>query len=96
MRGPAWRSFRFVSGSNPAENYLRREFGLRQERNTLTTSLNILMTMALYVPVVSLLTGIQDIPIDRWQLAISAAVFIGIPLVLGIISKRISTLVYKE
>jgi ACR3 family arsenite transporter len=44
--------------------------------------------MVLYVPMVSLLTGIQNIPIDRGLLAISAFVFIGLPLVLGIISKR--------
>jgi len=60
-----------------------------QEQNVLNTSLNTLTIMVLYVPLVSLLTGIQGIPIDRWQLAISAAVFIGLPLVLGMISKRI-------
>jgi ACR3 family arsenite transporter len=45
--------------------------------------------MVLYVPIVSLLTGIQNIPIDRGLLAISAFVFIGLPLVLGIVSKRV-------
>jgi ACR3 family arsenite transporter len=35
------------------------------------------------------LTGIQNIPIDRGLLAISAFVFIGIPLILGIVSKRV-------
>jgi ACR3 family arsenite transporter len=40
------------------------------------------------VPMVSLLTGIQGIPIDRVLLAVSAFVFIGIPLALGIVSKR--------
>lgn len=60
-----------------------------QEQNVVNTSLNTLTIMVLYVPVVSLLTGLQGIPIDRWQLAISAAVFIGLPLVLGIISKRL-------
>jgi ACR3 family arsenite transporter len=44
--------------------------------------------MVLYVPVVSLLTGIQNIPVDRGLLAISAFIFIGIPLVLGLISRR--------
>ena len=60
-----------------------------QEQNVVNTSLNTLTIMVLYVPIVSLLTGIQGIPIDRWLLAISALVFIGLPLVLGIISKRL-------
>ena len=62
-----------------------------QEQNVLNTSLNTLTIMVLYAPMVSLLTGIQGIPIDRVLLAISAIVFIGIPLVLGIISKRLLT-----
>jgi ACR3 family arsenite transporter len=45
--------------------------------------------MVLYVPIVSLLTGIQGIPVDRGLLAISALLFIGTPLLLGIISKRL-------
>ncbi|MHB8133837.1 MAG: arsenic resistance protein [Anaerolineaceae bacterium] len=60
-----------------------------QEQNVINTSLNTLTIMVLYVPIVSLLTGIQNIPIDRWALLISALVFIGIPLILGIVSKRI-------
>jgi len=60
-----------------------------QEQNVITTSINTITIMFLYVPVVSLLTGIQNIPIDRWALLISALVFIGVPLVLGIISKRL-------
>ena len=59
-----------------------------QEQNVINTSLNTITIMVLYVPIVSLLTGIQNIPIDRGLLAISAFVFIGLPLVLGIISKR--------
>ena len=59
-----------------------------QEQNVVNTSLNTISIMVLYVPMVSLLTGIQGIPIDRLLLAISAFVFIGIPLVLGIASKR--------
>jgi ACR3 family arsenite transporter len=62
-----------------------------QEQNVINTSLNTITIMLLYVPVVSLLTGIQNIPVDRWMLAISAFVFIGIPLILGIISKRLLT-----
>jgi ACR3 family arsenite transporter len=60
-----------------------------QEQNVLNTSLNTITIMVLYVPIVSLLTGIQNIPIDRGLLAISAFVFIGLPLVLGIVSKRV-------
>jgi ACR3 family arsenite transporter len=59
-----------------------------QEQNVVNTSLNTITIMVLYVPMVSLLTGIQNIPIDRGLLAISAFVFIGLPLVLGIVSKR--------
>jgi len=60
-----------------------------QEQNIVNTSLNTLTIMALYVPVVSLLTGVQGIPIDRGLLAISALVFIGLPLLLGVVSKRL-------
>ncbi len=60
-----------------------------QEQNVITTSLNTVTIMFLYVPVVVLLTGLQNITIDRVLLAISVIIFIGIPLLLGIISKRI-------
>ena len=60
-----------------------------QEQNVINTSLNTLTIMVLYVPIVSLLTGLQGIPIDRGLLAISALVFIGLPLVLGVASKRL-------
>ncbi len=60
-----------------------------QEQNVVNTSLNTVTIMVLYVPIVSLLTGIQNIPIDRVLLAISTFVFIGIPLILGIVSKRV-------
>jgi ACR3 family arsenite transporter len=62
-----------------------------QEQNVINTSLNTITIMVLYVPVVSFLTGIQDIAIDRGLLVVSAFVFIGIPLVLGLISKRTLT-----
>jgi ACR3 family arsenite transporter len=45
--------------------------------------------MIFYVPLVALLTGIQDIEIDRMMLLLSALVFIGLPLVVGIISKTV-------
>ncbi len=59
-----------------------------QEQNFITTSLNTVTIMILYAPVVSLLTGVQNIPIDRVMLLISVAVFIGLPIILGYLSKR--------
>jgi ACR3 family arsenite transporter len=60
-----------------------------QEQNVINTSLNTVTIMVLYAPVVALLTGISAIPIDRWLLVISVAVFIGAPLFLGVASKKI-------
>ena len=60
-----------------------------QEQNVVNTSLNTVTIMILYVPVVSLLTGLQNIAIDRVLLAVSAGIFIGVPLLLGLISKRL-------
>ena len=60
-----------------------------QEQNVINTSLNTITIMFLYLPVVSLLTGLQGIPINRVLLAISALVFIGLPLLLGTLSKRL-------
>jgi len=60
-----------------------------QEQNVVNTSLNTVTIMVLYVPIVSLLTGVQNIPIDRVLLAVSTFVFIGIPLILGIVTKRV-------
>jgi arsenite transporter len=62
-----------------------------QEQNVINTSLNTITILFLYAPVVSLLTGIQGIPIDRGLLLISTLVFIGLPLVLGIVTKRMFT-----
>jgi arsenite transporter len=59
------------------------------EQNVVNTTLNTITILVLYVPVVALLTGLQDIPIDRGLLVISVAVFIGIPMVLGLISKKV-------
>jgi len=59
-----------------------------QEQNFITTSLNTITIMILYAPVVSLLTGVQNIPIDRMMLIISVIVFIGVPLILGYLSKQ--------
>lgn len=60
-----------------------------QEQNVINTSLNTITIMIFYVPLVALLTGIQDIEIDRMMLLLSALVFIGLPLVVGIISKTV-------
>jgi len=62
-----------------------------QEQNFITTSLNTVTIMVLYAPVVSLLTGVQRIPIDRVVLAVSVLVFIGLPIVLGYLSKKYLT-----
>jgi ACR3 family arsenite transporter len=62
-----------------------------QEQNVVNTTLNTITIMFLYAPVVSLLTGIRNIQIDRLSLLLVVFVFIGIPLVLGIISKRVLT-----
>ncbi|MGD2142629.1 MAG: bile acid:sodium symporter, partial [Candidatus Bathyarchaeota archaeon] len=59
-----------------------------QEQNFITTSLNTITIMILYAPMVSLLTGVQKIPIDRIMLLISVAVFIGLPIIFGYLSKR--------
>ena len=65
--------------------------GGNQEQNFITTSLNTVTIMILYAPVVSLLTGVQNIPIDRAMLLISVAVFIGLPIIIGYLSKRYLT-----
>jgi ACR3 family arsenite transporter len=65
--------------------------GGNQEQNIVNTSLNTITIMILYAPIVTLLTSIQNIQIDRLALLMSVLVFIGVPLVLGIISKRALT-----
>jgi ACR3 family arsenite transporter len=59
-----------------------------QEQNFINTSLNTVTIIFLYAPIVSLLTGIQNIQIDRVLLLLSVFAFIGIPLALGYLSKR--------
>jgi hypothetical protein len=51
-------------------------------------SLNTITIIFLYAPIVTLLTGVQNIQIDRLALIMSVIVFIGIPMILGIITKR--------
>ncbi|MFX1409113.1 MAG: arsenic resistance protein [Promethearchaeota archaeon] len=60
-----------------------------QEQNVVNTSLNTLTIIFLYVPMVSLLTGLKNIPINWVFLVISLIFFIGLPLFIGIISKRL-------
>lgn len=59
-----------------------------QEQNVINTSLNTVTIMALYAPIVTLLTGIQNIPIDRGLLVLSVIAFIGLPMILGYYSKK--------
>jgi ACR3 family arsenite transporter len=60
-----------------------------QEQNVVNTSLNTITIIFGYAPMVGLLTGIQNIPVDWILLLISTFVFIGLPLLLGVISKRL-------
>jgi ACR3 family arsenite transporter len=60
-----------------------------QEQNVINTSLNTITIIFLYAPIVSLLTGIQNIPIDQFLLIISLIFFIGLPLIIGLVSKRL-------
>jgi ACR3 family arsenite transporter len=53
------------------------------------TSLNTVSIMLFYAPMVALLTGIQQIEVDRWGLAISVGVFIGLPVLMGLITRAI-------
>ncbi|MFX1353087.1 MAG: arsenic resistance protein [Promethearchaeota archaeon] len=60
-----------------------------QEQNVVNTSLNTITIIFGYAPMVTLLTGIQNIPINWVLLLISTFVFIGLPLLIGIISKKL-------
>jgi len=60
-----------------------------QEQNVINTSVNTISIMFLYVPIVSLLTGIGSLSIDRLMLFITVTIFIGAPLLLGLLSKVI-------
>ncbi len=59
-----------------------------QEQNVVNTTLNTVTILILFAPLVALFTGISNIPINRLLLVISVMVFIGIPLVLGVITRR--------
>jgi ACR3 family arsenite transporter len=60
-----------------------------QEQNVVNTSLNTITIIFGYAPMVTLLTGIQNIPVNWILLVLSTFIFIGLPLLLGIISKRL-------
>ncbi|MFT6166190.1 MAG: ACR3 family arsenite transporter [Vicingaceae bacterium] len=60
-----------------------------QEQNVITTSINTITIMFLYAPVVILLTGIQGIDVDKYELFISVLVFIGIPMIAGLLSRKL-------
>ena len=60
-----------------------------QEQNVVNTSLNTITIMVFYAPLVALLTGIQNIEIDRWGLAISVLVFIGLPMLMGLLTRKV-------
>jgi len=62
-----------------------------QEQNVINTTLNTITIIVLYAPIVSILTGIQNIPIDRGLLALSVIVFIGAPMLVGYLSKKYIT-----
>jgi len=68
-----------------------------QEQNVITTSVNTITIILLYIPVVYLLVAIANItlehkiPLDPLILLISLVVFIGLPLILGLISKKALT-----
>ena len=60
-----------------------------QEQSAITTSINTLTIMFLYAPVVILLTGVQGIDIDKFELFMSVLVFIGIPMLTSLASRKI-------
>ena len=59
-----------------------------QEQNAINTSINTITILFLYAPVAALLTGIQNIPVDRRMLLISTLVLIGLPLIIAALTKR--------
>jgi len=59
-----------------------------QEQNVVNTTLNTITILILFAPLVAIFTGISNIPIDRVLLVISVLVFIGVPLGLGVVSRR--------
>jgi ACR3 family arsenite transporter len=62
-----------------------------QEQNVVNTTLNTITIIFLYAPIVTFLTGIKNIQIDRIALLAAVFVFIGIPLLTGYLSKKFIT-----
>ncbi|NHI91944.1 MAG: arsenical-resistance protein [Candidatus Lokiarchaeota archaeon] len=60
-----------------------------QEQNVITTSINTITIIIGYAGMVTLLTGIQGIYINWVALLVSAGVFIGLPIIVGYITKKI-------
>jgi ACR3 family arsenite transporter len=60
-----------------------------QEQNVLNTSLNTITIIFGYVGMVSLLSGIKNIPINIVLLLVSLIIFIGLPFLLGLLSKKL-------
>lgn len=60
-----------------------------QEQNVVNTSLNTVSIMLFYGPLVALLTGIQHIDVDRWGLALSVGLFIGLPVSVGLLTRAL-------
>ena len=60
-----------------------------QEQNVVNTSLNTITIIFLYIPIVTLLTGLQNISLDWVLLLISLFFFIGLPLIVGLTSKKV-------
>ncbi|MFO7794683.1 MAG: ACR3 family arsenite efflux transporter [Promethearchaeati archaeon] len=65
-----------------------------QEQNVITTSLNTVTIIFFYIPMVYFLVTLanltltEPIPLDVFQLLISLVVFIGLPLALGLASRK--------
>ena len=60
-----------------------------QEQNVVNTTLNTATIIVLYAPIVAILTGISNIQINQWTLVISVLAFIGIPMLLGLVSRKL-------
>ncbi len=71
-----------------------------QEQNVITTSINTITIIFLYIPMIYLLVSLanltltEPIPLKVMELVISLVIFIGLPLVLGLISRK--TLIDKK
>ncbi len=62
--------------------------GANQEQNFINTSLNTITIIFLYAPIVKWLTGMQNIQLDWLSLVLSVLIFIGLPLIVGVITRK--------